>query len=114
MSSFSLSNHATFRASQRNINKDALDIVLIYGVDVPAGVSVSKRSLRTAHLQEIYQDDVPINVIEQALNLEVVVANDGVVITCYKNRKLSFGQRSYRNVRKPKNKPFRKGWISGN
>ena len=109
MSSFSLSNHATFRVSQRNIDKDAIDIVLTYGVDIPAGASVSKRSLRMAHLQEIYQDDFPVNAIERALNLEVIVANDGTVITCYKNRKLSFGQGGYRSVKKPKNKPYRKG-----
>ena len=84
MSNFTLSHHATVRTTQRNVNNDALDIVLTYGFDVPAGALISKRSLRLSHLQEIYEDGFSVNVVEKALNLEVVVRNDGLVITCYK------------------------------
>ena len=84
MSNFTLSNHAAVRTAQRNVNNEVLNIVLTYGFDVPAGVLISKRSLRLSQLQEIYEDGFSVNVVEKALNLEVVVRNDGLVITCYK------------------------------
>jgi len=84
MSNFTLSKHAVVRAAQRNVNNEALYIVLNYGVDVPAGVSISKRSLRVSQLPELYEDGFSVNVVEKALNLEAVVSNDGSVITCYK------------------------------
>ena len=93
MSNFTLSNHATVRTAQRNVKKDALDIVLTYGVDIPAGAGVSKRSLRVSQLQEIYQDGFSVNAIEKAFNLEAVVSNDGVIITCYKIDRKIFRRR---------------------
>lgn len=84
MSNFTLSKHAVVRSAQRNVNNQALDVVLSYGVDIPAGASICKRSLRESQLQELYQDGFSTNIVEKALNLEAVVHNDGSVITCYK------------------------------
>ena len=84
MSNFTLSKHAVVRTAQRNVNKDALDIVLTYGVDIPAGAAISKRSLRVSQLQELYNDGFSVIAIEKAFNLMAVVSNDGVIITCYR------------------------------
>jgi hypothetical protein len=84
MNNFNLSKHASARTVQRNITSDALDIVLLYGIDLPAGCSVNKRSLRLSQLQELYYEGFSATNIEKAYQLEVVVGDDGCVITCYK------------------------------
>lgn len=90
MSSFHLSKHADFRKSQRNITQEELDIVLSYGVDSPAGNSVSKRSLRLSQVEELFNEGFASKIIEKALHTEVIVKNDGTVITCYRmDRKTS-------------------------
>jgi hypothetical protein len=86
MIDFKISKHAEVRSAQRNIGYKEIEIVLRYGTDLPAGVGVSRRFLQLCQLQELQNDGYRVQIIERALGLELILKENGLVITCYKAR----------------------------
>lgn len=76
--------HAHRRMAQRGIRRDALDLVLAYGTDMPAGNGCSRRELHTIDALGLLRDGQPLALVEQGMRLVLILNLGEQMITCYR------------------------------
>lgn len=79
-----ITRHAALRVAQRNICAQALELVTMHGVDVPAGGGLMRREVRYDQVTALHAEGFSLDVIEKALRLEAIFASDETLVTCYK------------------------------
>lgn len=76
--------HAQQRMAQRGIRPEAVDLVLAYGTDMPAGNGCSRRELHTIDALALLRGGLPLALVEQGMRLVLILNPSEQMITCYR------------------------------
>lgn len=75
--------HAEQRLAQRNVSLEALEILISFGTDLPAGQGRVRRELHAIQAAELRAEGYCAALVDKALRIEAILSADGVLITCY-------------------------------
>lgn len=78
--------HAKYRVAQRGVCNDALELLFLYGHDMPAGGGCFRREIWNRQVSELHDLGFPLSLIERALRLEAVISEVGAVVTVYQRQ----------------------------
>ncbi len=79
-----LTIHAAQRIAQRGVSNEALELLVLFGSDIPAGKGVVKRRVLDQSYIDLIDSGYSIELADQAMRLCAVIASDETIITCYK------------------------------
>ena len=101
--SFTMTNHATVRASQRGIKKSIIEQLIKYGE------VIKKQGLRYYYMTQNTLRFLDLKLQDQLRNVVVILSSDNYILTCYKNENAlkNIKQKSKR-LAKPKGNMVRK------
>lgn len=92
--------HADQRIAQRGICPAALNLVILYGVDAPAGNSCKARELRLSQVSELHELGFAVTTIEKALRIRAILSCEEEMLTCYQRNPEKHARRlRFRKVR---------------
>lgn len=81
--STSITDHAAARIVQRGVCQDALALLTLHGIDVPAGGGSMRREVRQQQVGDLHAQGYRFETIEKALRLEAIFGPDEALVTCY-------------------------------
>lgn len=87
-----MTRHATLRLAQRGICKDALELLTMHGIDIPAGRGQVRRELRGYQVGALHAEGFSLEIIGKALRLEAIFASDETLVTCYQRTPRHIGR----------------------
>ena len=103
---FNITAHADQRIAQRGICPAALSLVILYGVDAPAGGGCKARELRLLQVSELHELGYAFAIIEKALRIRAILSREEELLTCYQRN-------PEKHVRCPRSKKIRPSRWNG-
>ncbi|MFY0690753.1 MAG: hypothetical protein JXR14_02385 [Paracoccaceae bacterium] len=98
--------HADQRIAQRGICPAALSLVILYGIDAPAGNGCKARELRLSHFSELHELGFAVTTIEKALRIRAILSREEELLTCYQRN-------PEKNARQPRSRKVRSSLRNG-
>ena len=106
--SFTMTNHAMVRASQRGIKRSIIEQLLQYGE------IIKKQGLRYYYTTQNTLKFLDLELQDQLRNVVVILSADNYILTCYKNANAlkSIKQKSKRLSKPNKHKARKKAYLN--